>query len=265
MKPVNSTRDFYKSLVAITEHLSFGLFGKDLPIPLLTLSRRSRSRAHYNSSCWREGSGGEFAEICLNPALFAQHSWLNLMQSLTEQLCHHWQHTKGTPSRPGYHNREWARKLESVGLMPSSTGLPGGKKTGQIMASYPLPDSNFVRLCEQLASDGLHLPLTGAWTDLPDLTGSLAIELDPRTANQLTAPVGIWSSSDDASSAIADRRGKRKLKYSCPKCGTSVWGRSGLALECRACKLSLREVETPAGQGQKDFSGHSGGNHSLHQ
>ena len=44
--------------------------------------------------------------------------------------------TFGKPSRGGYHNKEWAEKMKEVGLIPSNTGLPGGKQTGQRMTHF---------------------------------------------------------------------------------------------------------------------------------
>jgi hypothetical protein len=34
------------------------------------------------------------------------------------------------PKRRNYHNKEWAAKMIALGLMPSSTGMVGGKITG---------------------------------------------------------------------------------------------------------------------------------------
>ena len=36
----------------------------------------------------------------------------------------------------GYHNAEWASKMESVGLVPSTTGAPGGARVGQAVSHY---------------------------------------------------------------------------------------------------------------------------------
>jgi hypothetical protein len=43
--------------------------------------------------------------------------------------------------RGGYHDRVWGAKMEEVGLMPSNTGLPGGKKNGQQMTHYIISPS----------------------------------------------------------------------------------------------------------------------------
>lgn len=51
-------------------------------------------------------------------------------------MVHLWQHHFGKPTRSGYHNREWANKMESIGLIPGDTGEEGGKQTGQKMTHY---------------------------------------------------------------------------------------------------------------------------------
>ena len=50
---------------------------------------------------------------------------------------------------------EWSEKLKSAGLYPSSTGMVGGKETGQHMSDYVIPDGPFVRSYENwLRRDG---------------------------------------------------------------------------------------------------------------
>jgi hypothetical protein len=43
-------------------------------------------------------------------------------------MAHLWQWEFGSPYKNGYHNTEWAGKMIEIGLMPSDTGLPNGKK-----------------------------------------------------------------------------------------------------------------------------------------
>ena len=49
-------------------------------------------------------------------------------------MVHLWQHHRGTPGRGRYHNQEWAEKMIEIGLMPTDTGKPGGRITGDHMA-----------------------------------------------------------------------------------------------------------------------------------
>jgi len=40
--------------------------------------------------------------------------------------------------------------MESLGLVPSSTGAPGGKKTGQKMNDYPLKNGIFEKVLRRM-------------------------------------------------------------------------------------------------------------------
>ena len=66
-------------------------------------------------------------------------------RQLSQLLCVLEQAHFGSPSRNGYHNREWAGLMERVGLVPSDTGAPGWKRTGQRMTHYVAEDGPFAR------------------------------------------------------------------------------------------------------------------------
>jgi hypothetical protein len=49
--------------------------------------------------------------------------------------------------------------MKSIGLQPSSTGMVGGKETGQRMLDYVLPDAPFSSAFAELAAGGWRLNL----------------------------------------------------------------------------------------------------------
>src|SRR5262249_21985901 len=102
--------------------------------------------------------------------------------------------------RNRYHNREWADKMEEVGLIPSATGLPGGKRTGQRVTHYVLDGGPFVRACAELLAGGVRLD---------------------------------WQSRGEC-----EHEGPRrssKMKYSCPGCGLNAWAKPDVYLQCGSC------------------------------
>jgi hypothetical protein len=123
-------------------------------------------------------------------------------------MAHQWQEHRGTPSRKGYHNGEWAEKMESIGLMPSDTGKPGGKRSGQHMTHYIIPGGPFARACAALLSEGFRL----AW-------GEIVAEVAD----------GVGGGG---------KKGTR-AKFTCPDCGANAWGKPGLKLICGACLVSM--------------------------
>lgn len=112
-------------------------------------------------------------------------------------MVHLWQQEYGTPSRAGYHNQEWAKEMDRVGLVPSSTGAPGGARVGQRMTHYVEKGGAFERAFLALPKDAF-LPFTCG---------------EPPKASKPSAR-------------------KDKIKYTCPACGANVWGKSGLAIRC---------------------------------
>lgn len=134
------------------------LFAGKLPPCLLTLQREKNTMGYFSSNRWQGGGKQVVHEIALNPAFFITHKPLELMQTLVHEMVHLWQHEFGKPSHRAYHNTEWANKMESIGLMPSDTGEPGGKRTGQRMSDYPIEGGAFYLQCVVFAKMGYKLP-----------------------------------------------------------------------------------------------------------
>jgi hypothetical protein len=249
VRRVNLPGEFYERVHAIGQHFNRVLFDDALPTPLYTLRRGAGGLGHFAANRWCDENGRVIAEISLSPELFAHHTWLMLMQTMAQQQCHLWQHVHGEPSRPGYHNAEWAAKMESIGLIPSSTGMPGGRRTGQAMSAYPIAAGKFVRACADLADGTLRMPVAMRWgAEVASPPPPVPIGLPRAALRRLLSPIG--TPRDDAllveGQALRDQ--KRKVKYSCPGCAMNVWGRPGLRLRCGDCDARLREaaVAVPA-------------------
>jgi hypothetical protein len=123
-------------------------------------------------------------------------------------MVHLWQQEFGTPSRRAYHNKEWAHKMEIVGLIPSHTGEPGGNRTGQNMTHYIEDGGGFERAFEAMPVEYL-LPFTAL-----EYTGA---------------------SSGGRGAGKAKKKDLSKLKYTCPICEAHVWGKVGLYIKCGDC------------------------------
>jgi hypothetical protein len=97
----------------------------------------------------------------MNPTYFAVVPIIETLQTQVHEMTHLWQHHFGKPGRGRYHNEEWARKMESIGLMPSSTGQPGGARTGDCMADYAVEGGRFLAACQELLTANFTL----SWYD----------------------------------------------------------------------------------------------------
>lgn len=160
MKPTPET---YDDLQSAYDKFNQSLFDGKLPECLITLQREKNTCGYFSSARFTNKDGVKIDEIAINPSFFAVTPVVEVMQTLVHEMCHLWQFHFGQPGRGRYHNAEWADKMEAIGLMPSSTGKPGGKKTGDCMADYAIQGGRFFYACKELLENGkIQLP----WRDL---------------------------------------------------------------------------------------------------
>lgn len=200
-------------------------FNGELPDLLITYQRKAGSCGYYSPGRFerRDGSG-RVPELALNPAVFRHQSDMEILQTLGHEMCHHWQFCCGNPSRTGYHNTEWANKMESIGLMPSDTGQPGGRKVGQRMADYVIPGGLFEQVCQNLLASGFRF-------NFQSIEG-------PEPA---PIPTGTGEAEGEEGSGQpkpSKPKAKSKIKYACP-CGQNAWGKPGLVILCGKCGMAF--------------------------
>ena len=181
------------------------LFGGHLPPCLITLQRKAKSRGYFATDRFghRQDTSTSTHELALNPDTFVDRSDKDILSTLVHEMCHCWQWHFGKPSRTGYHNKEWAVRMVTVGLMPSDTGAPGGKQTGQSVSHYIMARGPFDQAAEQLLATGFRLN----WQSLtPERQQSKA---------------------------------RSKTKYTCPACGQNAWAKPDAALICGECEEAM--------------------------
>ena len=199
----------YKLLDDAYKSFNQKLFNNELPECMIVLHRRKNSYGYFHAERFidrqsikktkKQKEIKSFDELALNPDDFNRPD-IAILSTLAHEMAHVWRHrcSGRKPSRGGYHDKVWVKKMEEIGLMPSSTGKEGGKKTGQKVSHYIIKDGKFERHCLQF--------------------------LKNKT---------IKLSSFQVLTMGKER--KDKLKYSCPSCGMNVWGKKGLNIDCGDC------------------------------
>ena len=187
------------------------LFQGKLPACLITLQRKARSRGYFATDRFghRQEASASTDELALNPDTFVGRSDKDIVSTLVHEMCHCWQRHLGTPSRTGYHNKEWALQMVAIGLMPSDTGAPGGKQTGQHVSHYIASGGPFDQAAEQLLATGFRLN---------------------------------WQSLAPAQQAS---KAKSKTKYTCASCGQNAWAKPDAALICGECEEVMEGEQEP--------------------
>lgn len=233
------TRELYEFFTLAYGHFNEALFDGRLAPCMLTVQRQKGCMGLFYPERWVAEDGIKCHELSLNPTYFGAYRIVELFQTLVHEQCHMWQQEFGRPSRAGYHNREWAGKMESIGLMPSATGEPGGKRTGQHMSDYPQPGGRFLSASRAFLAHGEKL----RWLDRyrvadrarPD---SPLQELAQQDGNDdLLAPVTslLFEDADNEDvKTLSTPANRNKLKYTCD-CGCNVWGKPALRIRCEDC------------------------------
>lgn len=242
---ISPTTDLYGQLKWVIDHFNRTLFDGELPSTMITLQRSALSAGHFSQSRWRHISGTSASELALNPSYFASRPLISLYQTIVHELCHLWQHIDGSASRPGYHNSIWANKMERLGLMPSATGFPGGARTGQKMADYPITGGLFLHACEDLIESNFALSWADRGQRAPRACRSILDEntkIAGQISERLLTPLeNMFPDIDKPASPPSSDR-KKKTKYQCPRCLVRAWGKQGLAITCRDCGEDFEEI-----------------------
>jgi hypothetical protein len=205
----------YKAYQKIFDFFNLTLFENSLEHCMLSFGKH-RGALAFSAGRWREKDGLVTSEISLNEKQLRKGEPREVMATLVRAMVHLWQERYGQPARKWYFNREWAVKMADVGLIPSSTGLPGGKETGQGIQHYIEPNGRFERAFRIM-------PASYLWPFLP-------------------------AAQEESIRYVL------KVRYQCPGCGTKVWGKPGLGLVCECGNALIGETgETKPGLGEKIY------------
>ena len=172
-------------------------------------------------------------------------STLIAVSTLVHEMTHHWQNHAGTPSPSNPHNREWADKMVSLGLQPSHTGLPGGRKTGRSMSDYILRVGPFLPACRELLETGFTLP----WLDRhapakpeTQVAHLSALENAGVLIDMRQAPIASLPDRVQGKPAVWQPPPKKppsRFKFVCPNCETKAWAADGTKISCGDCGIGL--------------------------
>lgn len=229
------------------DHFNAALFDGQLPQCLITLQRKANCFGYFARRRFVSVDGDVADELAVNPDMLASYTLLETLQTVVHEMAHGWQFHFGTPGRRGYHNREWADKMESIGLMPSSTGKPGGARLGEKMADYPILGGRFLAACKDLLTQDFRvswydrLPMRKMRQAAPDLDADatafmealeeelgIPLQQEMEAIQEKIASVAIELVELPASST--------RHKYRCGgECGAQVWGKPGLRITCDDC------------------------------
>lgn len=211
------TTQAYHELQLAYDFFNGALFDGKLPPCFITLQRKgSSTRGYFSPGRFATTNGSRADEIALNPRHFKNRTHLEVLSTMVHEMVHQWQHHFGSPSRGGYHNKEWAERMMWLGLRPSRTGQREGPLTGQRMTHCIIAGGRF-----EIAANKLRAML-------PALTW---FDADPA----VEMPKGLIDSGLFPSPPLSGRR----TVYRCPACDDHATGKSTLNLVCGKCDRQM--------------------------
>lgn len=203
----------YNLLQRAFDHFNEELFGGALPQVIMTLHRHRGALGYFSPERFTLRADAEQCvhEIALNPDYFRESiPTTRSLSTLAHEMVHLWQAEFGKkkPKR-AYHNREWADKMEGVGLMPTTTGDQHGKRTGQRCTHYIMTGGMF----EHVAANFL------AATHDAFLVNAKPHDLELKKTD------------------------KNKVCYECGTCLQKAWAKPEAKLICGNCDESMPPKE----------------------
>lgn len=237
------TQEAYAELQTAFDFFNRKLFGGILKMPMFTLQREKRTYGYCSRQRFLGRTSGVLVdEIAMNPAYFAIRTIPKTLSTLAHEMVHQKQFHHGNPGRRGYHNKEWGRMMEEIGLMPSNTGEPGGAKTGEQMSHYIVKGGAFDLACQELITQEFTLswvdkypaerppapkrPVPKKMPGLDEGPEPQAPEPDDLDDDRIVLMPGL-----ELPPRILINKTNRS-KYYCDECTGQTWGKPGMHLFC---------------------------------
>ncbi len=238
-----TTRSLYEALEKAFDHFNQTLFDGKLPRCLITLRSNRGYAGSLSKERWLHPNGTKTHELSINPLFINDQCLIKLFEVIVHEQAHLFHVLNGTSCRYGYHDKNWAETMESLGLVPSHNGEVGGKKTGQKMSQYVLKGGTFYEASKSLLSSGFNLEWVDSFyinskqvstnTFYSAITNS---DLESLLNANVSFDIGQLIHNYKSNSSSYE---KRKFKYTCSKCGVSVWGKANLNLNCGDCNIVM--------------------------
>ena len=218
---MNQTTEQYQYIYKLYNFYNSELFSGELPEVMITFARNNGASGMFFPNKWKDKKYNPIHEISINPDAISNRNDIDFHQVIVHEMAHLWQFVFGKPSRNGYHNKQWAKKMIEIGLMPTATGSKGGSIIGQNMYDYWLEDGKFVLAFKKLQENN-YLPL------------------EPNNDHLFTKEIKEDGAVVFRPILTAKKNKTKRVKYTC-NCGSNLWGKPNLTVFCNVCQTPFFE------------------------
>lgn len=274
---ISPTSEFYNDLDKAFDFYNEKLFDGMLNKVFFTVrsgenkSKKTKTLGYYWKNVFAHKEN-PISEIALNISTFSNRTTLDILSTLVHEMVHQWREeisgeiNKGKDSNGG-HDKVWSNKMIELGLIPTNTGLPGGRKTGKNMSHYIDENGLFSKHSKELIKSGFVFEIFDSYGSA--INSSLTFSLNPVNVkvleNWLEGEVeteeidkikkSLSSLSDDESIVQEDMHNlvvvkkpkkitdkPKTIKYKCENCLTSISGPENLEVVCYTCNEFYKPI-----------------------
>lgn len=232
--PTDPTAALYGYMHTAYDYFNCRLFEGKLPPCLFLYRGNSRSLGHYHGDIFEHvGTQARVDELAINPQFMSTRSPEEVLSTLVHEMCHHWQKHFGKEPSRSYHDKQWAEKMESIGLQPTHNGLVGGKRTGPHMTHLIIDGGRFAVAC----SDFLQTAAPVFYQDRNALR---------RTGLTLGGLLGLGGDGEGEEGGAGDEQpalSKGRAKFVCPTCKLKAWAKPGAKLICGDDNVTMERTD----------------------
>jgi hypothetical protein len=227
------TRETYRGWSDAYDFFNVTLFGGELPPCLITYQRSRKFYGYFAGDRFvdtdlRSSTAHIVDEIAINPAFLREQLTEHALSVLAHEMAHLKRHRMiQPPPTPGYHDKQWAAIMVDIGLIPSTTGEPGGKTTGQKVRHYVIVGGRFSLAAQELLRRGFKIRYLDREQPSPDR------EQPPAPNGDTETRIG----GDNRRALRRARSNASKTPFSCIDCKPpeNFWGKPGSDWICGRC------------------------------
>ena len=242
------TRETYLSWSDAYDFFNTTLFGGELPPCLITYQRSRKFYGYFSADRFvpadlkssLNSSTACIDEIAISPTYLREELTEHALSTLVHEMAHlkRYRLIEPRPS-PSYHDKKWADIMTDIGLIPSTTGEPGGKTTGQKVGHYVIVGGRFNLAAQELMRRGFTIRYV-------------------EHEQSLAAPPGGAEAGKDDHNDLTLRRGQAlrrarskasKTPFSCMNCKPvqTAWAKPSAHFICGDCNTPMLPQPSPTG------------------
>lgn len=240
MEEVKTSTELYKKIQNVIDLLDISFFsgkGKE-KIPELVFAINNQCRSCVTAfvspdALYDKVNNKKLQYLGINPK-HLDRDISEILATICHELCHVYENAYIHIPRGGYHDKQWTELMEGCGLTPvflnkSKTAVSTKITEGGIFEDF------VKKFREENGESYFNI-----------------VEYSPIIEHKTKVALGLedGDSDEDDDTPKADNADKpikkynrNKVKYTCPDCGSRVWGKAGLHIECIDCACSFEEEE----------------------